>query len=92
VVQGRLELTKFQNPVATTAEPNAPANTLGLRRLMFAVDDIDDVVGRLRARGFELVGEVARYEDSYWPLCSFRGRGKGGVYAGAGFSPGRWDG
>ncbi len=40
----RLELTKFQNPVATTAEPNAPANTLGLRRIMFAVDDIDDVV------------------------------------------------
>ncbi len=73
-MQGRLERTKFQNPVATTAEPNAPANTLGLRRLMFAVDDIDDVVGRLRARGFELVAEVARYEDSY-RLCYVRGPG-----------------
>lgn len=45
---GRLELTKFHNPTATTAEPNAPANTFGLRRIMFAVDDIDDVVVRLR--------------------------------------------
>ncbi len=73
-MQGRLERTKFQNPVATTAEPNAPANTLGLRRLMFAVDDIDDVVGRLRARGFELVGDVAQYEDTY-RLCYVRGPG-----------------
>jgi hypothetical protein len=38
---GKLELTKFHNPVATTAEPNAPANTIGLRRIMFAVEDID---------------------------------------------------
>jgi catechol 2,3-dioxygenase-like lactoylglutathione lyase family enzyme len=53
---GRLELTKFHNPTATTAEPNAPANTFGLRRLMFAVDDIDDVVARMRAHGAELVG------------------------------------
>ena len=41
---GRLELTKFHNPTATTAEPDAPADRFGLRRLMFAVDDIDDVV------------------------------------------------
>lgn len=64
----RLELTKFRTPPATTAEPNAPANTLGLRRIMFAVDDIDDVLARLRRHGAELVGEVAQYEDLY-RLC-----------------------
>jgi catechol 2,3-dioxygenase-like lactoylglutathione lyase family enzyme len=69
---GRLELTKFRTPPAITAEPNAPANTLGLRRIMFAVDDIDDVVARLRAHGAELVGELAQYEDSY-RLCYVRG-------------------
>jgi len=69
---GRLELTKFHTPTATTAEPNAPANTLGLRRIMFAVDDIDQVVARLRAHGAELVGEVEQYEDSY-RLCCVRG-------------------
>jgi len=68
----QLELTKFHSPAATTAEPNAPANTLGLRRIMFAVDDIDDVVARLRAHGAELVGEVAQYEDAY-RLCYVRG-------------------
>ncbi|HEV2071986.1 MAG TPA: VOC family protein [Acidimicrobiales bacterium] len=69
---GRLELTKFHTPPATTAEPNAPANTLGLRSLMFAVDDVDDAVARLRAHGGELVGGVAQYEDSY-RLCYVRG-------------------
>jgi catechol 2,3-dioxygenase-like lactoylglutathione lyase family enzyme len=69
---GRLELTKFHNPPATTAEPNAPANTFGLRRVMFAVDDIDDVVARMRAFGAELIGEVAQYEDLY-RLCYLRG-------------------
>jgi catechol 2,3-dioxygenase-like lactoylglutathione lyase family enzyme len=69
---GRLELTKFHTPPATTAEPNAPANTLGLRRIMFAVDDIEDVVARLRLHGAELVGEVAQYEDIY-RLCYVRG-------------------
>jgi len=69
---GRLELTKFHTPPATTAEPNATANTLGLRSVMFAVDDIDDVVARLRAHGAELVGEVEQYEDSY-RLCYVRG-------------------
>lgn len=68
----RLELTKFRTPPATTAEPNAPANTLGLRRIMFAVDDIDDVLARLRRHGAELVGEVAQYEDLY-RLCYVRG-------------------
>jgi predicted enzyme related to lactoylglutathione lyase len=47
------------------AEPNAPANALGIRRVMFAVEAIDDVVARLRAHGAELVGEVVRYGDSY---------------------------
>ncbi len=51
---------------------NAPANTLGLRRIMFGVDDIDDVVARMRAHGAELVGEVAQYQDRY-RLCYVRG-------------------
>jgi len=69
----RLELMRFQRPTAISAEPkNAPANTLGIRRIMFAVDDIDDVVARLRARGAELVGEVVQYEDMY-RLCYLRG-------------------
>jgi catechol 2,3-dioxygenase-like lactoylglutathione lyase family enzyme len=69
----RLELTKFHRPTAASAEPkNAPANTLGIRNVMFAVDDIDDVVARLRAHGAELVGEVAQYEDKY-RLCYVRG-------------------
>src|SRR5580765_1543722 len=62
---GKLELTKFHAPPAGTAEPNAPANTLGLRSVMFAVDDIEDVVDRLRAHGGELIGELARYENIY---------------------------
>ena len=70
---GRLELTKFHNPTAVTAEPkNAPVNTLGIRRIMFAVDDIEDVLARLRAHGAELVGELEQYEDSY-RLCYVRG-------------------
>src|SRR5580698_9962319 len=54
---GRLELSKFHTPAAIGGEPNAPANTLGTHRVMFAVDDIDEVVARLQARGSELVGE-----------------------------------
>ena len=70
---GRLELTKFHTPTAVSAEPeNAPPNTLGLRSVMFAVDDVDATVARLRAHGAELVGEVAQYEDSY-RLCYVRG-------------------
>ncbi len=68
---GRLELTKFHAPTAVSAESTAP-NTLGIRRIMFAVDDIDDVVDGLRARGAELVGEIAQYEDKY-RLCYVRG-------------------
>ena len=70
---GRLELTKFHNPTAVSAEPkNAPVNTLGIRRIMFAVEDIEDVLARLQAHGAELVGEVVQYEDSYL-LCYVRG-------------------
>ncbi len=55
--RSRLELMRFQRPAPVASSPtNAPANTLGLRRLMFAVDDIADVVDRLRAHGAELVG------------------------------------
>ena len=70
---GRVELTKFHAPTAIRAEPkNAPANTLGIRRIMFAIDDLDDVLARLRAHGAELVGEVAQYENMY-RLCFIRG-------------------
>jgi len=70
---GRLELMKFHTPTAISAEPqNAPANTLGIRRIMFAVDDIEDVVARLRTHGAELVGELVQYEDIY-RLCYVRG-------------------
>jgi catechol 2,3-dioxygenase-like lactoylglutathione lyase family enzyme len=70
---GRIELAMFHTPKAISAEPkNAPANTLGIRRIMFAVDDIEDVVARLRTHGAELVGELAQYEDIY-RLCYVRG-------------------
>jgi catechol 2,3-dioxygenase-like lactoylglutathione lyase family enzyme len=70
---GRVELSKFHAPPAVRAEPeSAPANALGIRRIMFAVDDIDDVVDRLRSHGGELVGEIAQYEDLY-RLCFLRG-------------------
>ena len=69
----RLELMKFHRPMAISAEPkNAPANALGIRRIMFAVEGIEDVVARLRAHGAELLGELAQYEDSY-RLCYVRG-------------------
>jgi len=70
---GRVELAKFHTPKAISAEPKpAPSNTLGIRRIMFAVDDIKDVIARLQTHGAELVGEVARFEDSYL-LCYVRG-------------------
>ena len=70
---GRVELTRFHTPPAIRSEPqDAPANTLGIRRIMFAVDDIEDVIARLRTHGAELVGEVAQYEESY-RLCFVRG-------------------
>src|SRR3954451_20318763 len=70
---GRVELTKFHTPPAVRAEPeNTPANALGIRRIMFSVEDIDDVVARLRSHGAELVGEIAQYQDVY-RLCFVRG-------------------
>jgi catechol 2,3-dioxygenase-like lactoylglutathione lyase family enzyme len=70
---GRVELDKFHTPTAVRAEPeDAPVNALGIRRIMFAVDDIDDVLARLRTHGAELVGQVAQYENSY-RLCYVRG-------------------
>src|SRR5215468_9534646 len=62
---GGIELDKFHTPSAVRFGPiDAPVNALGLRRVMFAVDDIDDVVARMRAHGAELIGEM-QYEDTY---------------------------
>ena len=70
---GQIELDKFHTPEAIRTGPeNAPVNALGIRRIMFAVDDIEDVVARLRARGAQLIGEVVQYEDKY-RLCYIRG-------------------
>src|SRR6476619_7346656 len=66
---GKLELTKFHHPTAIRAEPaDTPSNALGLRSIMFLVDDIDAAVAGLRAHGAELVGEVAQFEEIY-RLC-----------------------
>jgi catechol 2,3-dioxygenase-like lactoylglutathione lyase family enzyme len=70
---GRVELTKFRSPDLVPAEPaSAPPNTLGLRQIMFAVDDIDGTLSRLRADGVELIGELVEYADKY-RLCYVRG-------------------
>jgi catechol 2,3-dioxygenase-like lactoylglutathione lyase family enzyme len=68
----RLELVKFHAPSVRGGNGHAPANTLGIRHLTFAVDDIDAAVATVRARGGELVGEVENYEDIY-RLCYVRG-------------------
>ena len=69
---GRLELTKYHTPSSRDGDPRAPANTLGAHRIMFAVDDIDDILDRLRPHGAELIGELVQYENSY-RLCYVRG-------------------
>ncbi|HTI69322.1 MAG TPA: VOC family protein [Candidatus Limnocylindria bacterium] len=70
---GRVELTRFRNPDLVGAEPtNAPPNTLGLRQIMFAVEDLDDTVARLRTHGAGLIGETVQYEDKC-RLCYIRG-------------------
>ncbi len=71
---GRVELSKFHTPAAVKAVPeNAPSNTLGMRRIMFAVSDIDEVVARLQKKhGATLVGKIAQYENIY-RLCFMRG-------------------
>ena len=63
---GRIELDKFHTPEAVRTGPvNAPVNELGIRRIMFLVDDLDEVVARLLTHGAELIGDVVQYEDSY---------------------------
>jgi catechol 2,3-dioxygenase-like lactoylglutathione lyase family enzyme len=70
---GKLELSRYHAPAAVGADAeNPPSNTLGLHRVMFAVDDIDDTVTRLRAHGAELLGGVAQYEGIF-RLCYLRG-------------------
>jgi len=69
----KLEMMSYQQPAMITPEPpSAPPNTLGLRRLMFAVDDITDTIARLQPLGASLVGEVVNYEDMFL-LCYLRG-------------------
>ncbi|WP_326689269.1 MULTISPECIES: VOC family protein [unclassified Streptomyces] len=76
---GRVELSTFHTPVATSTAPRAPMNTPGIPRLTFVVDAVDDVLGRLRAHGAELVGEVAQYGD----ICRYcYVRGPAGVVIG----------
>ena len=69
---GRLELSRFLAPPVVADHRNAPVNALGYLRVMFAVDDLDETLDRLRQRGARLVGEVVRYEDAY-RLCYIRG-------------------
>ncbi len=68
----RIELSRFLTPPAVADHRNAPVNALGYLRVMFTVDDIDEMLARLRKRGAQLVGEVVQYEDSY-RLCYIRG-------------------
>ena len=68
----RLEISRFLTPPAVADHRNAPVNALGYLRVMFAVDDIDETLARLRKHGAQLVGEVVQYEDSY-RLCYIRG-------------------
>jgi catechol 2,3-dioxygenase-like lactoylglutathione lyase family enzyme len=69
---GRLELSRFLAPAPVADHRNAPVNALGYLRVMFAVDDLDDTLARLRPLGGEVVDEVVRYEDQY-RLCYVRG-------------------
>lgn len=70
---GRIELDKFHAPPPVRAEPEvAPVNALGIRRIMFEVEDMEGILARLRTHGAELVGQVTQYEDSY-RLCYVRG-------------------
>jgi catechol 2,3-dioxygenase-like lactoylglutathione lyase family enzyme len=70
---GQVELSKFHAPAAVRSGPeNVPSNTLGMRRIMFLVDDLDATLAQLRLAGASLVDEVAQYEDKY-RLCFVRG-------------------
>ena len=68
----RLEISRVLTPPAVADHRNAPVNALGYLRIMFAVEDIDDTLARLRSHGAELVGELAQYEEKY-RLCYVRG-------------------
>jgi catechol 2,3-dioxygenase-like lactoylglutathione lyase family enzyme len=68
----RLEISRFLTPPVIADHRNAPVNALGYLRVMFTVDDIDEILARLYKRGAQLVGEVVQYEDSY-RLCYIRG-------------------
>jgi len=68
----RLEISRFLTPPVVADHRNAPVNALGYLRVMFAVEDIDETLARLRKRGAQLVGEVVQYEDTY-RLCYIRG-------------------
>jgi catechol 2,3-dioxygenase-like lactoylglutathione lyase family enzyme len=68
----RIELSRFINPPAISDHRTAPVNALGYLRVMFTVEDIDEMVSRLKKLGAELVGEVVQFEDSY-RLCFIRG-------------------
>jgi catechol 2,3-dioxygenase-like lactoylglutathione lyase family enzyme len=70
----RLELSRFLTPPVVEDHRNAPVNALGYLRVMFAVDDVDETLERLRTRGAKLVGEVVQYKDAY-RLCYIRGPG-----------------
>jgi catechol 2,3-dioxygenase-like lactoylglutathione lyase family enzyme len=69
---GRIELSRFLTPAPVADHRDAPVNALGYLRVMFAVDDLDETVARLRAHGARVVGELVRYEDVY-RLCYVRG-------------------
>lgn len=68
----RLELSRFLTPPVVADHRNAPVNALGYLRVMFAVEDIDEMLDRLLQHGAQLVGEVVQYEDAY-RLCYIRG-------------------
>jgi catechol 2,3-dioxygenase-like lactoylglutathione lyase family enzyme len=68
----RIELSRFLTPPVAADHRNAPVNALGYLRIMFAVDDLDDVLDRLQRREAQLVGDVVQYEDAY-RLCYIRG-------------------
>ena len=68
----RLELSRFLNPPAISDHRTAPVNALGYLRVMFTVEDIDEIVSRLSKHGAQLVGEVVQYENAY-RLCYIRG-------------------
>ena len=68
----QLELARYQSPPSAEDHGNPPANTPGIRHILFVVDDIHTTLDDLRPHGAELVGELENYEDSYW-LCYLRG-------------------